>query len=81
MSEPLGEKLTWTTVPGPEFLPFPDVMTAFGSGITPTGIGVPLGAVAAADADGDGDAASADGRQSGHHQDEQRRHQRDAQKP
>jgi hypothetical protein len=39
------------------------VMTAFGSGITPTGMGVPLGAVAAATADGDaaGEAARAAG--------------------
>ena len=81
MSEPLGEKLTWTLSPD-QSLPFPDVMTAFGSGITPTGMGVPLGAEAAvADGDAAGEAASTRGRQRGHHQDEQRRHQRDAQKP
>ncbi len=60
-SEPFGSKFTCTTSPFHRFL-VAEAAPWLGSGITPTGIGVPLGAEAAvADGDGDGEAADATG--------------------
>ena len=75
---PLGEKLTWTLSPD-QSLPFPEVMIALGSGITPTGMGVPFGAEAARDRRRRrGRRRQGSGRQRGHGQHEQRGEQRDA---
>ena len=60
MSAPLGSKFTCTTSPFHRFL-VAEASLWLGSGITPTAMGVPLGAEAAADGDAAGEAANATG--------------------